>query len=296
MDIFQYGNSIIDVGSQGTELNTDSYSLALYGTKIKENNFFTDGIIGVSLLDTDHSRVTNGNTLRGDREGQQIFGSINYGKRLPDNSSLGKRLNGEEINLNPGIKLDLGYTKLRAFREKTTLGDSLSDSLIYRDQNIKTALATIGMLFDTTDKRKNKIINHHGRLEYVGDLSPSSNAEFYFVNSQNTIYEYKTNNESRHNYRIGYGFDITSISGWSVVTNFERFGASDNGYSNEFFLSIGYVPIDDSKFTFEIDDLRNLGLDFIKKVNQMDLKITTNYDFLSITPNYNANISIINKF
>ena len=48
--------------------------------------------------------MINGNTLRGDREGQQIYGSINFGKRLVD----------EELNYNPGIKLDLGYTKLKA--------------------------------------------------------------------------------------------------------------------------------------------------------------------------------------
>ena len=239
--VFQYGNDNIDIGSQGTGLDTDFYSLALYGTKIGEDDFFTDGIIGLSLLDIDHTRVTYGNTLKGNREGQQIYGSVNFGKRLHD----------EEINLNPGIKLDLGYTELKAFREKTTLGNNLADTLIYRDQNIKTALATIGVLFDNTDKRENEIINHHGRLEYVGDLSPSSNAEFYFINSQSTIYKYKTNNESKHNYRIGYGFDITSISGWSVVTNFERFGASGKGYSNEFYLSLGYVPIDETKFAFQ---------------------------------------------
>ena len=284
--VFQYGNNNVDIGGQGTGLDTDTYSLALYGTKIGEDDFFTDGIIGLSLLDTDHTRVTNGNTLKGDREGQQIFGSINYGKRLHD----------EEINLNPGVKLDLGYTKLKAFREKTTLGGNLADTLIYRDQNIKTALATIGVLFDNTDKREDKIINHHGRLEYVGDLSPSSNAEFYFVNSQSTIYKYKTNNESKHNYRIGYGFDITSISGWSVVTNFERFGASGKGYSNEFYLSLGYVPIDETKFAFQLNDFKNAGIDFTKKVNELDLKITTNYDFLSVVPNYNANISISNSF
>ena len=284
--VFQYGNNNVDIGGQGTGLDTDTYSLALYGTKIGEDDFFTDGIIGLSLLDTDHTRVTNGNTLKGDREGQQIFGSINYGKRLHD----------EEINLNPGVKLDLGYTKLKAFREKTTLGGNLADTLIYRDQNIKTALATIGVLFDNTDKREDKIINHHGRLEYVGDLSPSSNAEFYFVNSQSTIYKYKTNNESKHNYRIGYGFDITSINGWSVVTNFERFGASGKGYSNEFYLSLGYVPIDETKFAFQLNDFKNAGIDFTKKVNELDLKITTNYDFLSVDPNYNANISISNSF
>ena len=174
--VFQFGKDDVDIGSNGSNLNTNTYSLAAYRTKIKDNDYFTDGIIGLSLLDIDHMRVINGNTLKGVRDGQQIFSSINFGKRL----------HNEEISLNPGIKLDLGYTRLEAFREKTTLGNNLSDSLIYRDQNIKTALATIGVLFDTTEKEEEKVINHHGRLEYVGDLSPSSKAEFYYVNSQST--------------------------------------------------------------------------------------------------------------
>ena len=224
--VFQYGNDNIDIGGQGTGLDTDSYSLALYGTKIGEDDFFTDGIIGLSLLDTDHTRVTYGNTLKGNREGQQIYGSVNFGKRLHD----------REINLNPGIKLDFGYTKLKAFREKTTLGNSLSDALIYKEQNIKNAMATIGVLFDKEKKEKEKKTIHHGRLEYVGDLSPSSNAEFYYLNSQSTVYKYKANNKSKHNYRIGYGLDITTVTGWSIVTNFERFGASGKGYYNEFYF------------------------------------------------------------
>ena len=82
--------------------------MAIYGTKIDNDDFFADGIIGLSLLDIDHNRVTFGNTLTGDREGRQIFGSVNFGKRLHD----------EKMNLNPGVKLDFGYTKLKAFREK----------------------------------------------------------------------------------------------------------------------------------------------------------------------------------
>ena len=53
----------------------------------------------------------------------------------------------------------MGYTKLRSFKEKTVLGNSLSDALFYNDQNIKSALATIGVLFDINDKREEKIIN-----------------------------------------------------------------------------------------------------------------------------------------
>ena len=283
--VLQYGNDNIDIGSGGTNLNTDSYSLALYGTKLRDNQFFTDGIIGLNLLDIDHKRVIYDNTLKGDREGQQIFGSINFGKRLHD----------ENLNLNPGIKLDLGYTKLKAFREKTTLGDSLSDALIYRDQTIKSALATIGILLDKTDKHNDeKIINHHGRLEYIADLNPSSDAEFYYVNSQSTIYKYTVDNKTKHNYRIGYGFDTTSISGWSIVTNFERFGSSGKGYYNELYLSLGYVPIDEFKFALNLNYNENLntGVNIVKKINGFELKFNIDADIEN--NNQNSNI-FINK-
>jgi DNA-binding beta-propeller fold protein YncE len=283
--VFQYTNDNVDIGSEGTNLNTDSYGLALYETKLRDDQFFTDSVIGFNLLHIDHQRVTYGNTLKGDREGQQIYGSINFGKRLVE----------EEINYNPGIKLDLGYTKLKAFREKTTLGNALTDSLIYKEQNIKTALATIGLLFDTTNQQEEKTTNHHGRLEYVADFSPSSNAEFYYVNNQSTNYEYKSNNKSSHNYRIGYGFDITSISGWSIVTNFERFGASGEGYVNELYLLLGYVPIDDTEYAFKLDDDK-ASLIYKKNLNGFDIKMSSNYNFIGEIPDYGANLEISNKF
>ena len=283
--VFQYGKENIDIGGQGTGLNTNSYGLAIYGTKIDNDDFFADGIIGLSLLDIDHNRVTFGNTLTGDREGRQIFGSVNVGKRLHD----------EKMNLNPGVKLDFGYTKLKAFREKTITGDSITDVLIYRDQNIKSALASIGFLFDTTDKKEDKIINHHGRLEYVGDISPSSSAEFYYVNNQNSIYNYRVNNYSKHNYRIGYGFDITSIKGWSIVTNFERFGARGKGYINEIYLSVGYVPIDDTEYAMSLDNDK-ASLTYIRNLNSFDIKMSSNYNFMGEIPDYGASLEISNKF
>ncbi len=283
--VFQYTNDNVDIGSNGTNLNTDSYSFALYDTKLRDDQFFTDSVIGLSLLDIDHQRVINGNTLRGDREGQQIYGSINFGKRLVD----------EELNYNPGIKLDLGYTKLKAFREKTTIGNAITDSLIYKQQNIKTALATIGLLFDTANQQEEKTTNHHGRLEYVGDFSPSSNAEFYYLNNQSTNYEYKANNKSKHNYRIGYGFDITYISGWSIVTNFERFGASGKGYVNELYLLLGYVPIDDTEYAMSLDNDK-ASLSYKRDLNGLDIKFSSNYSLMSEIPDYGAAIEVVSTF
>ncbi len=283
--VFQYTNDNVDIGSNGTNLNTDSYGLALYETKLRDDQFFTDSVIGLNLLHIDHQRVTYGNTLKGDREGQQIYGSINFGKRLVE----------EEINYNPGIKLDLGYTKLKAFREKTTIGNTLTDSLIYKEQNIKTALATIGLLFDTANQQEEKTTNHHGRLEYVGDFSPSSNAEFYYLNNQSTNYEYKAKNKSKNNYRIGYGFDITSISGWSIVTNFERFGASGKGYVNELYLLLGYVPIDDTEYAMSLDNDK-ASLSYKRNLNGFDIRMSSNYSLMSQIPDYGATIEVVSTF
>ena len=285
--VFQFGKDDVDIGSNGSNLNTNTYSLAAYRTKIKDNDYFTDGIIGLSLLEIDHHRVVNGNKLDGNRNGQQIFGSINFGKRLHD----------KDLNLNPSVKLELGYTKLKPFNEKTILGSSLADALHYRDQNIKTAIATVGVLFDTTEKGdiEEEIINHHGRLEFIGDLSPSSDAEFYYMNDQSTIYEYKSNNRSKYNYRIGYGIDRTSMTGWSIVANFERFGTR-GGYYDEFYFLLGYVPIDEMKFSFELDESNKTSLKFSNKIYDFNLKVAADYNFFIEEPNYNTNLLLSNSF
>jgi outer membrane autotransporter protein len=285
--VFQYANDNVDIGYQGSKLETDAYSFALYGTKLRDDHVFTDALIGVSLLDIDQKRVTYGNTLEGNREGQQIYGSFKFGKRLVD----------EDLNLNPVIKLDLGYTKLKAFREKTIAGDSLADALLYKEQNIKSALVTIGVLLDKTDKdrQEDEIINHHGRLEYIADLSPSSDAEFYYLNSQSTVYNYKADNKAKHNFRIGYGFDVTSISGWSLIGNFERF-QSAKSHINEIYLTVGYVPIDEMKFMFDVSNINNTSLSLTNNLNGFDLKMSSNYNFLSDVPDYGANLEISSKF
>ncbi len=286
--VFQYANDNVDIGSSGTKLETDAYSFALYDTKLRDDHFFTDALIGVSLLDINQKRGIYGNILEGNREGQQIYGSFNFGKRIVD----------EDLNLNPGIKLDLGYTKLKAFRERTVVGDSLADALLYKEQNIKSALITLGVLLDKTDtdKEEDEIINHHGRLEYIADLSPSSDAEFYYLNSQSTVYNYNVENKSKHNLRIGYGFDVTSITGWSFVGNFERFQSNGKGHSNEIYLSVGYVPIDEMKFVFDLNNFENTSFSYTNNINGFDLKMSSNYNFISDVPDYGANIEISNKF
>ena len=80
--------------------------------------------------------------------------------------------------MNPSIKLDLGYTTLKSLNEKTLLGNTFEDALGFKVQNIASALTTIGVILDTTDKRDDETTNHYVRLDYIADLSQSSDAEF----------------------------------------------------------------------------------------------------------------------
>ena len=285
--VFQYGRDDVKIGNRGTKLETDSYGFALYNTKFRDNHFFTDSLVGLSFLDINQKRVTSfSQTLKGERLGHQIFGSFNFGKRLFN----------EKTNLNPDIKLDLGYTRLRSFKEKTKLGNTLTEALFYEAQNIKSALVTIGTLYNSLDKRKDKIINHYGRLDYIADISQSSDAEFYYLSDQSTVYNHKVDNKSKHNLKIGYGFDVNLISGWSLIGNFERFKANGKGYSNDIYFSVGYVPIDKMRFALDLNNFEDTYLSFTNKVNKFDLKMSSNYNFLGDAPDYGARIDISGKF
>ena len=129
----------------------------MYGTTLRENHIFTDGIIGISHLELDIKRHKGINILHGNRNGHQMFGTINFGKRI----------NSEKLNLNPNVKIDLGYTMLDEYREKNEYGTT-SDVLFFKNHEILTGFGTVSLLMDDTIKHyEDKIINHTGRIEYL---------------------------------------------------------------------------------------------------------------------------------
>lgn len=283
--VFQFGADNINVGSGRSELHAKSFSVSIYGTKLRENHIFTDGILGFSHLDLDIKRDQYDNLLKGSRDGRQIFGTLN----------IGKRINNKELNFNPSLRLDFGYTELGSYQEETSLYDGLTDLIFFNKHEVLTALVTAGVLIDKTIKHyEDRIINHNGRLEYILDASPSSDTELYYLNNPTKIYSIKIDNETDHNYRIGYGFDVTSISGWSVIANFERENYNRRGYSNNFYISAGYVPIEGTKFALGIKNNNNMDTAFniIKEINGFNLKFDLENNFFNSADSYLAKLSI----
>tara|TARA_B100000929_G_scaffold20996_1_gene15911 strand:- start:75 stop:2168 length:2094 start_codon:yes stop_codon:yes gene_type:complete len=284
----QLGKDSIDVGSSGALLDTDAYSLTLYGTLPGKDTIISEGLLGISMLDTDHIRNNNSNTLEGQRNGKQIFGSVN----------LGKRLNKKKFNFNPTARIDLGYTELESYKETSSFSNKESDALIFDRHEMVTGLANIGMILDNTVKLKNSTIKHNGRLEYIVDFSPSSGAKFSYVSDQSTDYNLTIGNEATHNYRVGYGFDLSTATGWSVILNYERHNANGSGHSDNLYFAAGYVPNTRTKYALNLNgsDTIMAGFNMVKNIRGFDIKFNFENDILNVNKNQNANISLSKVF
>ena len=282
---FQFGTENIDVIHSLSGIFAKTYALSFYRTKLIESHFFTNSIIGISHIDLDTKREENNTTLEGNRNGNQIYGTIN----------LGKRINLENYNLSPNIKLDLGYTMLDEFKEANKFNTS-TDVLLFKKHEILTGLGTVGLLLDKSIRYyEDRIINHTGRFEYIIDFSPASDADFHYANDPSTKFSINIDEEAHQNFRIGYGFDVTYETGWSLIANFERFHAISSGYVNEIYFSAGYVPTEDIKYAIALENDK-ASLNFNQNLSGFDLIFGSNYKLLSKTPQYDVTAEIVSKF
>lgn len=249
----QYGRDSSDIGSSSAILDTDNYSVAYYGTLSGQDESFLDGAIGLSNLQTAHLRTNNSVNLTGKRDGKQVFGSI----------KLNKLYIKENININPLLRFDLGFTELEAFQES---GDA--HSLIYDKHQIPKGIATVGLLLDNTKifnqgtKLKNIL-----RIEYLNDFSPSNNTNVSFVSDPNTDYFIRIGNQSAHNYKIGLGFDLSTISGWSVNMNYEIQNANGKGNIENLYLTAGWVPNNNTQLDLSITNSNLLNVAIRRKLS-----------------------------
>ncbi len=282
---FQFGVENIDVIPSLSGIFAKTYSLSMYGTRLIDSNFLTNAIIGINHIDLNIKREENTTILEGSRNGNQIYGTINFGKRI----------NKENYNLIPNIKLDLGYTRLDEYEEENQFGTT-TDTLLFKKHEIISGFGTVGLLLDKTVRHyEDRIINHTGKFEYIIDFSPTSDADFYYVNDPSTMFSINIDEEAHQNFRIGYGFDVTYESGWSLIANFERFHAISSGYINEIYFSAGYVPTENIKFAMALKN-DNASLNYNKIISGFNIKLGSNYNLLSQIPEYGATIEVASKF
>ncbi len=274
----RFGRDEVEVGTSGTSLDTNSYSLSLYGTFPHDDTKFIDSVIGVSSLKTDHVRKSGSNTLTGERNGRQVFGSINFRTTY----------NKDKFNITPNGRIDLGYTELSEYSEIGT------DALIYDKQQIGTGMASIGVRLDDTIQFENTTFKPSGLLEYGANFSPSSNATVSYVSDPSTDYTLSIAHEATHNLRAGLGFDFITENGLTIMANYER-DQSDNSHSDTLYLGVSYISNNNTEYAMSLNDDKTF-FDYKKNINGFDIKVSSNYNLMSEIPEYSANLEISSKF
>jgi len=275
------GRDEVEVGTSGTSLDTNSYSLSLYGTFPHEDTKYVDVIIGVSFLRTDHVRKSGSNTLTGERNGRQVFGSLNYSTTF----------NKDKFNITPNGRLDLGYTELLEYSETGT------DALTYDTQQIKTGMASLGIRIDDVRQFNSITLKPNGILEYGANFSPSSHATVSYVSDPSTDYTLSIAHEATHNLRVGLGFDFMTENGLTIMTNYER-DQSDNSHSDTLSLGASYITHNNTEYALAMNDSEtaNVSVNVIKNITWFDLKASLDYDLSSTTPNQLASLFLSKTF
>jgi hypothetical protein len=147
------GSTDVDVGTFGSKVDTNALSLSLYGINSLENSNFIKHVFGVSYLDSDIVRTYEGNTdtNKGDREGKQVFGSLNFGREYEN----------VDLIITPTGRIDGSYTALNGYTESGSAA-----ALSYNDQDISSLMASLGVLIDQDVDLENSIVRSRINLEY----------------------------------------------------------------------------------------------------------------------------------
>ena len=278
---FQYGQSDTDVGSNGSGIDGKNYSIAWYRTKPIDNDNFIEGTIGIGKIKTDIERKSGSNTLTASRNGEQIFGSINFGKSI----SKG------DFDFNPILRVDLGYTELEAYQEEGI------DPLSYDDQEIQSGLLSLGFGFNNLIKFDNSKLKPIGLVELGLDISDSSTTKLNYVSDTSTVYTYKHDNISDYLLTSEIGFLYQSNDNLIINASYKRIQGERDQHSDILVFGLNFEPNKDINYAFHFSDTENLsaGLNIEKKVNDFDIIFNFDQQINNSTKN-NAKILINRKF
>ena len=201
------GNTDVDVGTYGSKVDTNALSLSVYGSNSFDDRNFLEHVIGASYLDSDITRKNQGNTntQTGDREGKQVFGSLNFGREYEDG----------DVIITPTGRIDGSYTALDSYTENG------NEAISYNKQDIKSLMASLGVLIDQDADLENSNVRSRINLEYGKELGSNSKVVTSYV-SDNENFEYQADKKNKDIYTVGLGFDFKHDHGLTVSTDYRK--------------------------------------------------------------------------
>ena len=274
------GNTDVDIGTFGSAVDTNALSLSVYGINSLEDKNFLKHVIGVSYLDSDIVRKDEGNTNThtSDRDGKQVFGSLDIGREYEDG----------DLTVTPIGSIDGSYTALHSYTESGT------NPISYNDQAIKSLMASLGVLIDRDINLENSNVKSRVNLEYGKEFASNSKVVTSYV-SDSESFEYQADNKNRDIYTAGLGLDLKHEQGLTISTDYERQQIKGHGFINKFTLSAGFLYRKETDLVLELDNDMSSNFRISKALDLFDMEFNLENDF-SNQENNSANLSLSSNF
>ena len=274
----------VDIGTYGSKVDTNAISLSIYGTHYLDKSRFIDGVIGASHLNTDLVRKNSGDTdtNNGERDGKQIYGSINFGREFEHN----------EFNVIPTGRINISHTRLEGFTESGT------EALRYDDQDINSLMGSLGVMIDRDYILETSILKPRVNFEYSKDVASNSKAHSYYVSDSSKTYAYKANENTQDIFKGGLGFDFTNQQGLTLSGEFEKKVISNVGYINTVFFTASFLSRKETEYLIAFNgDEESFGssLKIAKTLGPFALGLQLEND-LSSQKNSNLYLSLSSQF
>ena len=260
---FRFGKNDVDVGSGGSNLDTDTYNLTHYtSSPIEDDTKFIDTIIGVGVLNSD-ILLLDGQRVTADRKGRQIYGTLKLKDEIKKNNLI----------LIPSGQIDLGYTLLDAYQETGNSAMKYKKQSV-QSKNLRLSIAAVNELENNKYK-----IRKHGKLEYKANLHRSSNIKYSYVSDTTSgEFDTKLSPGALHNLNGEIGIDIILPDSFSIFLIYERNQSLNVGHTDKIHLAVGYLPNRKTNYAFKLEGSENLGSEFkiSKNINDFEIDLKLN--------------------
>ena len=293
----RYGNSASNIRRTVQNVDLESYTLNFYGIVPTNNNQYINAVLGLSALRYDNEYLGK---LSGERNGKQAFASINY--RTKNAYS--------KFNITPTGKLTFGVTELSEFTDFISkAADRPATDIRFHEDTIVSGEFAGGLLFEMEKiESEGTTTQPMGGIEIIYDLADDNTYKYSNVGS--TVVNKETiNSYSNKKLKTNISFEHIVENGLTILFDYENImslgncercysGVSQNFNNETFIIKISKSKKDNTQFVFDFDPLSNnsANLSYVKDINNLNLKLNSNMNLLTRSPDYGANIEISGKF
>lgn len=227
-DVFAFGAGLgwgrdeNAIGDNGSTVDGDATAFVLYASYHPDGAWFLDGLLGYQNLSYDLRRFLTGpgGFVRGERDGDQWFGSL----------STGAEFTWKTMQLTPYARLDLARGTLDAYTEAghPTL------ALQYGEMDLETTTGNLGLKLQFSDDTRYGQFLPQLSLEYQHDFNGRSGGTVRYVDLvAGPQYLLESSEYDSNRWIFGAGAQLRTFKRWLIGLEYRgqigSNGEADNG-------------------------------------------------------------------